>query len=138
MTTPAPQLAVEAVVDLVSAIGGIMQAPDYPPEQLSVYPFLVCYLGHGEYIQQPIGVMTGLHSIIVQLHVGRSELPLDVQMAMGYISSIPHTLFDNPTLNGTCSTFGAITYDAGFVEWANVTTFAITFTIQDVKIQEIL
>lgn len=138
MTTPRLQACIASVVDLVYAVGGIAVAPDYPPEKMELFPFLVVYPIDGRIEFGPVGVMTRLDNIVVQVHVNRKDLPLDMARVMAYSSSIPNKLMKDPTLGGTCDTFRSITYENSYQMWANIETFALSFTLRDVKIQEIL
>jgi len=136
MTTSKLQLAIEAVVDLVTAVGGINHAPDYPPESPNVFPFLVCYAGGGDYSYNSPGEMVGMHNIIVELHINRKELPLDVEKLMAFSNSIPEAIMSSYTLNGTCDTLGSVGYRISDVKWANIDTIALIFEIRNVKIRE--
>jgi len=138
MTTPKLQACIASIVDIVFLIGGIEVAPDYPEEKMEIFPFLVVYPETGRIVFGPAGVMTRLDNIVVQLHVNRKNLPIDMERVMTYSSSIPNALMKDPTLGATCDTFRDISYENGYLAWANIDTFALTFTIHDVKIQEIL
>ena len=138
MTTPKLQAAIESIVDIVYALGGISVAPDYPPDKMEVFPFLVVYPIEGRIVFGPAGVMTRLDNIVVQLHVNRKNLPIDMQRVMAYSSSIPNALMKDPKLGATVETFRDISYENNYQLWANIETFALTFTLHDVKIQEIL
>lgn len=129
---------VRAIQDLTSSITGIAHAPDMPIESPSVFPFVVCYPENGDFKGAPAGTMTGLHNIIVELHINRKELPIDVEKIQTYLEAIPKKILASYNLSGTCQTMGNITYSIRFVNWANMDTLAVVYTIRDVKIQEAL
>ena len=136
MTASALQLCVEAVVDKVSVVPGIKQAPDYPPEKLVAYPFIAVFSWGGNWEWGAMGSLRrGLHNIAVEVHINRKILPLDVEKAMIYSDSIPNAIFSDPTLGGTCSTFEGITYEFGDMGWANVDTLGFRFIINNIKIE---
>ena len=133
------QAAILAVVDIVGAISGIQEAPDYPPENISVFPFAVAYPGDGEHIVGTLVNSTGerkfLGQIVVEVHVARADLPSAVQSSIGFGDSVPNALLKNPTLNGTVSTFQSITQTFGELDWDEVKTLGYRFIINGVKIQ---
>ena len=134
------QLAIENILEIVTGdVSGIRAAPKYLPEAINVYPTLVCYAGSG-YIEggNPAGSMRGMHNIILELHIAGGDLPRTQADSMSYASSIPAALLNNPTLNSTVSTFGRITYIFGSMVYGKINTIGFRWTIEDVKIQEIL
>ena len=132
------QSAISAVQAIVGAISGIRKAPDYPPEQLNVFPFAVAYSGGGNWTFGPAGDKRGLHNIVVEIHIQRKDLPRDVSTAMGYSDSIPNNLMKSPTLSGTCDTFAGISYTFGALNYGETQTLGFRFTITGVKIQSVI
>ena len=53
------QAAIAYIQGLAEGLTGIRQAPDFPPEQMNVFPFAVCYPSVGEFRAGPIGLMKG-------------------------------------------------------------------------------
>ena len=129
------QDAIEKVQNLAGAVSGIRAAPDYLPESLNIFPFLVCYAGTGSFEYSPAGVMKGLHNIILELHVARHDLPRDTKSAMQYSDSIPKAIMADPTLGGTVSTIGRITYTFGGMQYGDQMTLGFRFTLEGVKLQ---
>jgi hypothetical protein len=91
--------------------------------------------GSGSYDYGPSGVMKGLHNIILELHVARKNLPKDVESAMQYSDSIPKAIMTYPTLSGTVSTIGRITYTFGGMQYGDQMTVGFRFTLEGVKLQ---
>lgn len=81
--------------------------------------------------------MTELHSINIELHVARKDLPRDYVKVMELIGTIPKEIW-NRLRTGDFSnleTFGDITYLFGPLSWGAVDTLGVTYTLTDVKIQ---
>lgn len=133
------QQAIDQIQDIIGAMSDIRAAPDEPPERMNRYPFAVCYAGDGVYALAPPDTMTGLHNIILELHVARKNLPRDVSTAMGFAKSIPNAIFKGWT-DGNISaiqTFEQISYAFGVLEtWPDIPTVGFRFTIENVKTQD--
>ena len=114
------QQAIDAIQDLMGALTGMRSAPDEPPEDMSVFPFCVAYASDGTWGGfGGAGGKKGLHTIIVEVHIQRSDLPRDVAAAMAYSESVANALIGDPTLAGTVDTIvGDITYTFGGLGWA--------------------
>lgn len=125
----------EAVQQIVGALPGIRQAPELPPEQANAYPFLVCYPADGRWEGGPAGAKKGLHTLVLELHVQRVDLPRAVGAALAYAEAIPNALLADPTLRGTVSTFGAIQYQFGPLRYGDKDTLGFRFRITDIKQQ---
>ena len=139
MTTSALQSCIEAIADIVGVLSGVKQAPDYPPEKASAFPFVAVMPWSGELefgaVSDTGGIKRGLHDIAVEVHINRKMLPLDVQKAMLYSDSVPNALMANKTLSGTCSCFERITYEMGDMGWGNIQTLGFRFIIRNIKIE---
>ena len=130
------QTAIADVQTSIAAITGIRLAPNYPPEDAAVYPFVVAYAGSGEFrTGEPAGLMKYLGSIIVDLHVARKDLPRDAEKAMTYHESIPNCILTDSTLGGTVSTCGPVSC-SGLIamSYGGQDTLGLRFTIENVKI----
>lgn len=118
---------------------GIRSAPPYPPGKIGVFPTSIAYAGDGVWQAGPMGVKTGLHTIVIEIHVGRADLPKDVETVMGYCESVPNLLLDK-LLNdnywgGTLQTFEQIRYTFGPLGWAGISTLGFRFFVEGVKMQ---
>src|SRR3989304_8711270 len=129
--------AIAQALTYIRSLSGIKLAPASPPEQASDFPFVTGYPGDGEHIETPAGLRTGLHNVIIELHVARRDLPFDYALAIPFVDSIPNLLFSNLTSKwaGKISTFDRISYRWGEMEWGSQKTLGIQFTVQGVKIQ---
>lgn len=124
----------------VAKVSGILQAPTYPPEKMSEYPFSVCYPDNGRITPETRGATKGLHYIVIEVHLARKLLPTTVESAIRYIDLVPEELwksvFDSEF--SSFDTFGAISYELASMEWAGVETIGVRFTIEDVKVKKSL
>ncbi len=129
--------AVDEIINELKTISGIRRVPDEPPENNEQFPFLVGMPGEGTYTQGPAQVMKGLHDVRLELHVARKDLPRDYRQVMNLIDEIPYQLMKRLNDGGwsNLATFGVITYTFSFLEWANVDTLGVIYTITDVKVQ---
>ena len=130
---------IQAVMDIVSAVSGIREAPDYPPEQLSDFPFAVAFPGEGTHQFSVTGERMFLGNVILELHVSRVDLPLAVQNSIGFGDTIPNALMKftvtsgSLPLNGTCDTFESIAQTFGELGWGDTQTLGYRFTITNIK-----
>ena len=117
-------------------VSGIKTAPDYPPEKASDFPFLVTYPGDGLLNWDTTEQFIGLHTIVVEFHIARKDLPFDVQSALVFAESIPNALyagFKDDSIS-TPQTFGAISYTFGALSWAGQDTVGFRWEVSGVKI----
>lgn len=132
---------IQALQDDLGAITGIRKAPDYPPENLNVFPFIVVYPGKGVWESDVPGNKRWLGSVIVELHIARVDLPRDVESALSYHESIPNALLkpvatvDGDRFASTIATFGTIDEYFGALNWANTDTIGYRWTINGIKMQ---
>lgn len=119
-------------------LGGIKIAPLRPLESFSDFPFSVCYASSGVIEFGSAQDKKGLHTLVVELHVARKDLPDDIQAAMGYGDSIPNLLMskliNDNNWNHTIDTFKRISYTFGAMSWGEVSTLGFRFRVEEVKI----
>lgn len=132
------QSVINAIQDVCLTVSGIKGAPDYAPEQINVYPFVVTYPGEGSIQFGTTDEMKALHDVIVEVHVARKDLPMDMRAVAGFVDSIPAVLLADPTLAGTCSTFQSIRYRFGALGWGGQDTLGYRFTVVGVKVRTAL
>lgn len=135
--------SLETVITQVQAylagVSGIRKAPSKPPDQINLFPFAVTYPFTGRWTMAPAGSKTGLHDLVIELHVARKDLPRDYALAIAFAESIPNELFlrlkDDSKWNGTIDTFGDVTYEFLPMTYGGVETLGWRFTVENVKIQ---
>jgi hypothetical protein len=133
------QEAIAKVQTYMAALSGIRAAPAFPPEKLDPFPFSVAYAGGGVWEPGPAGVKTGLHIIVVEVHVARGDLSHAVEKAMSFSDSVPNLLFsklyNDNKWGGTLDTFQKITYTFGPMKWNDVQTIGFRFKVEGIKMQ---
>lgn len=122
---------------IIGEIDGIRSAPDSPPERAAAFPFVVVYPRSGSF--EPEGAYTatdtairGLHTLVLQLHVARRDLPRAYEQALPYGELIKNTIFKqvNFRLSDTVDhVVDAITYEFGGLTYAEVDTLGYSFSI---------
>jgi hypothetical protein len=135
MTVYKVQDAIESVIDVITQdIAALKFAPDYAPGDLNTFPALVVYADSGAWSKES-DWKQGLHTIIVEVHFPRKNLPDDLKKVMPYIDSVPEALFGNVTLNGRVSTISEISYDVGPLGYGSQDTIGVRFTLPNIKMQ---
>jgi hypothetical protein len=129
--------AVAEIIDELQTIPEIRRVPDNPPENNDQFPFCVVYPLTGLYTQGPAKLMKGLHSVNIELHVARKDLPRDFSQVMNVIDEIPYQMMKrlNDGKWSNLATFGEIEYTFGPLSWAGVDTLGVTYTITNVKVE---
>ena len=123
------QQAITQIQTLVGALTGIKKAPATAPESINQFPFAVCYPESGTWELQA-GVKKGLHTVVIEIHVARVDLPRDIATALGYSESVVNTLMGNPTLAGMVDTItGPVLYRFGSMHYAGQTTLGWQFRV---------
>jgi len=132
--------AVQEVVNMLREVDGLRRVPDEPPENNDQFPFVIVYPGDGRYKGGPPGLVTGLHNIVIELHIARKDLPRDFSSAMVLFDRIPFKLFANLKAKkfSTIRTFSDIEYEFGPLNYAGIDTLGPTYTMTEVKIQTTL
>jgi hypothetical protein len=58
---------------VVATVEGIRQASGTPPEQMSVFPFVDVYVASGDWTPVPMGSVTGMLRVNIDLHLARKD-----------------------------------------------------------------
>jgi len=129
--------AISEIIDELQTISGIRRVPEEPPETNNSFPFAVVYPSFGDYNIGPPELMRAIHSINIELHVARKDLPRDYTKVMDLIDTIPIELYKLLRTSGYTylATFGPISYTFGPLSWGGVDTLGVTYTMTEVKIQ---
>jgi hypothetical protein len=126
---------IQAIMDLVGSVSGIREAPDYPPEQMSDFPFAVAFPGEGVHSFGVVGERMFLGNVMLEIHVSRVDLPNAVQNSIGFGDSVPNILMANPTLSGTADVFESVNQTFGALNWGDTQTLGYRFTITNIKVR---
>ena len=125
----------------IRALSGIRAAPNLAPEQMNVFPFCVVYPGSGTMSSGVPGEMLGIHSIVIELHIGRKDLPRDIDAALPFVESIPNILLKavattaGDRFDNTVDTFTDVTYEFGPLDWGGTATIGWRFRMNGVKLR---
>ncbi len=130
---------VKEIIDELQTISGIRYAPDELEENSNdQFPFAVVYPLTGYFNTLTTSAqMKGMHSINIELHIARVDLPRDFKTLMDLIDEIPYQIIKlrNDGLLSHMETFGNIEYTFGPLIWAKVDTLGVTYTITEVKVE---
>ena len=128
--------AVQEIVDELRKISDLRRVPDEPPETNNQFPFAVVYPIRGEYGGGYVGSMKGLHSVVIELHIARKDLPRDYMQVMDLIDEIPKQIMiaRKDARFSEMSAVGTIEYEFGALSWGGVDTLGVTYIITKVKV----
>lgn len=133
--------AVAAVARLVGTIPGLRGSPTEPPEKITTFPFSITYPLLGEWEVRSRGNKVGLHTIAIEIHTARKDLPRDIQAVtpFGELVSAKLQHYDNVRLpdqagNPTCSAVLALRYVFGQLGYVTLSTIGYRFEL-DIKIE---
>lgn len=137
MTYTTLQAAIDSIQTACGGVSSVLYAPDDPPEGVAAFPFVVTYPITFTIEQGPMGMLTYLYDIGVELHVARKDLPYDIAKLMGYAQSIPNAFIGALNDNGAAQ--GIVTGTFGVLGWgpeeATIPTIGFRWVIQQIKIQ---
>ncbi len=111
------------------AMTGIKAAPDYPPEDMSTFPFAICYPRTGEVNFGGQKWANNLDTVYMDLHISRAILPKAVEKAIPYRDTFAKKLMDDPTLGGTAKHITGFIVTFGELSYAGQTTIGWRFEI---------
>ena len=92
--------AVTRVQAIVKGISGITQAPNDPPDQISTFPFSVCWLSQATWVLADATCANADGVIVLEIHWSRTDLARTISHAMDYHKSIPKAVILDHDLNG--------------------------------------
>jgi hypothetical protein len=132
------QEAIAGLQDIAGSVTGVRVAPDYAPENLNIWPAAIAFPESGTITSESDAWYIGLHNLILELHVARGDLPKVLEKIIPLGEDVYEALLADPTLGGTVSTYGDLTYEFGPMEYGSppgaAATFGWRFTLTDVKI----
>lgn len=123
-------LAIQDAMDTLAR-----NVPDYPPELLNYYPAIIAYPQSGQIIRVADWTKE-LHTVVIEAHVARKDLPRDVETAYPFARTIPNALLNDVSINCQANTINQIRYNFGSLGWADqgeVPTIGFRFQV-DLKI----
>lgn len=100
----------------------IRSVPDGPIENVSVFPFGTAFIRRVNYKQFSQTLRHGTHTIAVQVHVARKDLPRDIEKSMPYGEAVPIAIYNDLTLDQKIATVTEIRGAFRAMEWGDAET----------------
>ena len=125
---------------MVGGIADIRKAPATPEEAMNEFPYAVCYPGSGAVAMGVYGParMEITHTVVLEVHVARKDLPRDISAVRGFVDTIPNELFEDATLNSKAITISEIRYSFRTFEWGEGTnTIGYRFEIDVIQYTDV-
>lgn len=134
------QAAIYEIQAEMRKVSGVKNAPNEPPESTDNFPFVATFPGTGEITAVAHGDKKGLHNVNIELHVTRKDLPIDMRKAIPFVELIADAILKarQAATFTEFDTFSGISYEFAAMAWGNVETLGYRFTINDLKIREII
>lgn len=128
---------IQEIQVLMRELPGVRAAPNEPPDQLTAFPFVVCYVDTGVFRVNTPEDLRGLHNLIIEIHVAYQSLPVAYAQAIRFIEAVPRKLMEGLRDNRLPSldTFGEISYTFRALAWGGVATLGCQFVIQNTKVR---
>jgi hypothetical protein len=132
------QEAIDQLVDAVGTLTGIRTAPGEPPGKIAAWPAIITHVENGTFKHSPIGVMTGTHTVIMDLLLPHKDTSRDVSALMGYAKSIPNAIYaaQQDGALTALEEIGEIGYEFGPMSYADQDCMGFRFRIRNVKTQD--
>ncbi len=127
--------AIGNLADKAALLSNVRGAPDYPPEAANAFPFVATYPDSGRLELVSAGWGRMFHTINMDIHVNRSNLPTAVETATPLIEELVRLIIGDPSLGGNVAEVNAIRYNFLPMSYAEVDTLGYRVGI-DVKILE--
>lgn len=132
--------AQDAILNLISEIDGLRSVSN-PQERFSADPFAVVFPGAGEWVKSSSGYVTGLGSIILEIHKIRKDLPRDLKIIKPFGELVMQKLLADANItlpdtggDATVDVVNRIGWNFGPMGWAEIPTIGWEFEIE-VKIE---
>ena len=100
----------KAVQDIVGRVNGIRSAPEFMTDKVPPGPWAMSFPISGTSIQEPQGVIQGLHDIGLYVVMERKDLAQALRALYPLHDRVMAAFENEPRLLDTCDTFGPITY----------------------------
>jgi hypothetical protein len=125
------------IAGFIADLDDIRSAPERIPEGFTGGPFVAAHADIGTYEMGPAGRTTGLHDLLIEVHVVRRDLPRDYDKIEPLIEAISIMLQTKLTEKKytELQTFEGISYALEPAEYANTETLALFIRLHGVKIQ---
>jgi len=132
MAIPTLQDVIEEIQEAVGKITGVRVAPDYAPEQVTVWPAIITYPSSGTATTGEFGIAETRHTVICEVHVARKNLQRDLATLIPFIETVITAITDDPWLDNNCEAFDSISYELGPMKYADTDTLGIRFSVNNI------
>lgn len=131
------QDAIDEIQARLADVTGIRYAPEFAPDAVNAFPAAIAYPRSGAWNSNDATFKTGLHTIIVEVHVERHDLARAIEQAMQFSDSVPNAIMAGLTSGDyeAIQTYEEVRYEAGPMKWNDVDTWGFRFFIDGVKMQ---
>jgi hypothetical protein len=113
---------------------GVKEAPVDPPESANQFPFAVSFVTAGSWHVESQDFSHALITFATEIHVARTNLPRDIQIALPLFEGFLRALLKDQTLNGNVDTIGTVTFAFGRLEYGGIETIGWRFDTGETKI----
>lgn len=129
--------AVEEIYQTLHGVAGLRPTPSSMPTNAAC-PFPVVYQQNDRYLHEPQGVMTGLHNIVIEIHLSTAQdVSRAVEEVAKFADPVANAIFADHMnrIYSTILTMGEISAEFVYSDWNGVDTLALRFVVQNVKVQ---
>jgi len=127
------QDAINAIQDEIGKITTVRLAPDYAPDNISVWPAIITYASSGEAITGDFGLSEYHHNVTSEVHIPRKDLSRDLAALMPFIEKVCEELTIGDTVLGAIiESFDRITYQVAPSRYADTDTMCIRFVLHNI------
>lgn len=139
MSSPVENALYE-IMQVVSSVTGLAQAPTNPNETQNVFPFAIGYYMTGSVGAQPIGTRKRLFNVSVEVLTKRINLPSDLALLLPFVDTIPDKLIAEVSDAGDLFNTSITTFDNVLIEfipdleYAGVQMIGYRFVMENIKI----
>lgn len=117
--------------------GILREVPDIPPENVSAYPFVVIHAGDGEITGNSPEDVRGDHSLAMEIHIARKDMPYDyttATMALGLVVDAVFSGYKDHELRPV-ERYERVSYSLRPMRWGGIDTIGYDIRIEGVKIR---
>jgi hypothetical protein len=135
------QDAIDEIQARIALLDGIRIAPSFAPDQIGAFPAAIAFPRRGTWTLNDATWKTGLHTIVLEVHIARHDMARDIQAAMAYSDTVPNAIMQGLIGNiyTAITAFGPISYEFGPMAWGMgndiLNTIGWRFFIENIKLQ---
>lgn len=136
------QVCAQVQTYMKAAFAGLRAAPATLTDSANLYPFSSCFPASGTITTTSYPNKIALHKIALTIHMPAKDTARNLEVLLPYVEAVPNLLFqklwhDN-YWNSTITTFESVDYAFVTVMYGGVSTHALQFTINGVKVRGVI